>query len=107
MRIKYGLLLLILVMAALFAACEQAPGEITGQVTKSDGSQVSAIIKVYNSAGNVVERTSSNTRGVYYTGRTLPPGKYTVRAFKRGEQVGEDYEVTVTPDGSIVCNIVI
>jgi len=107
MRMKYGFLLIALFVAGLLAACETAPGEITGKVTYSNGRDASVMIKVFDASGNVVHTASSSTGGVYYTGRRIPPGTYIVRAFKGDEQVGEDHEVTVDPDASVVCNIVI
>ena len=107
MRINYALLLLTIFAAGLLAACEVAPGEITGKVTYSDGRAASVMIKVFDFSNNVVHTASSSAAGVYYTGRRIPPGDYTVRAFRGDEQVGEDYQVTVEPDSSMVCNIVI
>ena len=65
------------------------------------------MIKVFDSSNNVVNTVSTGSSGTYYTGRRIPPGTYTIRAFRANEQVGEDYEVTLEPDGSSVCNIVI
>lgn len=107
MRMKYGLLLIALFIAGLLAACEIAPGEITGKVTYSDGRSASVMIRIFDASNNVVCTASSSTSGTFYTGRTIPAGTYTVRAFKGEEQLGEDYEVTVDPDASVVCNIVI
>jgi len=107
MRMKYGFLLVAILAAGLLASCEVTPGEITGKVTYSDGRAASVMIKVFDASNNAVHTTSSGTGGTYYTGRRIPPGTYTVRAFKGDEQVGEDYEVTLEPDASVVCNIVI
>ena len=107
MKTKYALLLITIFAAALLAACEVVPGEITGKVTYSDGRAASVMIKVFDTSNNAVHTTSSSTGGTYYTGRRIPPGAYTLRAFKGDEQVGEDYEVTVEPDASVVCNMVV
>ncbi len=107
MKIKYGLLLIVLITVALLAACEQAPGEITGKVTYADGRDAAVMVKIFDTSGGLVHTTSTSTGGVYYSGRRIPPGTYIVRAFRGDEQLGEDHEVTVDPDASVVCNIVI
>ncbi len=107
MRMKFGLLLIALFTAGLFASCEVPPGEISGKVTYSDGRSASVIVKVFDLSNNVVHTVSTTMSGTYYTGRRIPPGTYIVRAFKRDEQVGEDHEVTVQADASVICNIVI
>ncbi len=107
MRMKIGLLLIALFTAGLLAACEVAPGEISGKVTYSDGRDATVIVKVFDLSNNVVHTVSTTTGGTYYTGRRIPPGTYVVRAFKRDEQVGEEHKVTVQADASVVCNIVI
>jgi hypothetical protein len=107
MRIKYGLVLIALLTTAILAACENAPGEITGKVTYADGRDAAVMVKIFDASNKVVHTVSTSTGGVYYSGRRIPPGIYTVRVFRGDEQLGEDHEVTVDPDASVVCNIVI
>jgi len=93
-------LFISLVLALLFA-CEQPPGEITGRVTQPSGRGRSLKIHIVNASGKVVWEGYSNTEGTWYTGETIPPGKYTVLYLDpEGKPYpGTEQEVVVTSGG--------
>jgi hypothetical protein len=107
MRNKLALLLLFIFVVGALIACEQPPGEVTGMVKYADGRPASVKIRFFDSAGKQAVEASSSVDGVYYTGKTLLPGTYTVKCFKGEEQVGTEQSVTVESEGSQVLNITI
>jgi hypothetical protein len=105
MRNKLGLLLLCIFVVGILAACEQPPAEVTGMVKYADGRPASVKIRFFDSAGKQTAEATSTPDGVYYTGKVLPPGDYTVKCFKGEEQLGTEQTVSVDADGSKVLNI--
>ncbi len=100
-------LLLILFVSGLLIACEQPPGEITGSTRFADGRPTSVIIKVFDASNRVVTETASTVDGVFYTGRVIPPGSYTVKCFRGEEEVGTSEVIRIEADGSIVQDIIV
>jgi hypothetical protein len=107
MKNKLALLLLLIFVAGILAACEQPPGEVSGMIKYADGRPASVKVRFFDSANKQISEASSNMDGTYYTGKSIPPGTYTVKCFKGEEQVGTDQSVTVDADGSSVLNITI
>jgi hypothetical protein len=108
MRNKIALILLFVLVVGVLAACEQAPGEVSGMVKYSDGRPASVTIRFFDSANKQVTEATSSSDGTYYTGKNLSPGTYTVKCFKGEEELKIDKNsATVEADGSFVLNITI
>lgn len=107
LKTKLSLLVIVLFVAGILIACEQPPGELTGTTKYADGRPASVFVKVFDASGKVATETTSSVDGVWYTGRVLVPGTYTVKCFRGDAEVGISTPQTVEADGSIAIDIVV
>ncbi len=107
MKTKLSLLLIVLFVAGILIACEQAPGEFTGTTKYADGRAASVTVKVFDSADKVVTETTSSVDGVWYTGRVIQPGTYTIKCFRGEMEVGSSPSQTIEADGSLAVDLVV
>jgi hypothetical protein len=107
LKTKLSLLLLILFVAGILIACEQPPGEFTGTTKYADGRPASVIVKIFDAADKVVAETTSSVDGVWYTGRVIMPGTYTIKCFRGDAEVGSVASQTIEADGSIAVDVTV
>lgn len=100
-RVAYLLVCLIL-MGAVLASCESTPGEVSGAIKYADGRGASVRIVLTSDAGVEAWSGSSDTDGVFYSGKVVPPGTYKVTLFKGdGTPIAhESKTVDIRPDGT-------
>ena len=107
LKTKLSLLLITLFVAGILIACEVAPGEFTGTTKYADGRPASVIVKVFDSSGKSVAETTSSVDGVWYTGRVIVPGTYTIKCFRGDAEVGSSTPQTIEADGSLAVDVVV
>lgn len=103
------LLVGLILLGAVLASCESVPGEVSGMISYADGRGASVKIVLTNDAGVEGWSGTSDTDGVFYSGKVIPPGTYTVTLFK-GEGVAIEHEpktVDITPDGTTTLTMTI
>lgn len=107
MKNRLSILLILLFAASILFACEQPPGEFTGMVKFADGRPASVIVKVFDSSGRAITETASTSDGVFYTGKVIPTGSYTIKCFRADEEVGASETLQMESDGSVAVEIVV
>ncbi len=108
-RIAY-LLVCLFLLGAVLASCESTPGEVSGMIKYADGRGASVMIVLTNTATNEEGWSgTSNSDGVFYSGKVIPPGEYSVTLFKPdGTKIDHEAKtVTITPDGTATITVTI
>src|SRR3989440_10048221 len=100
-----GLMLLIMLGAAISSSGQTVFGRISGTVKDSNGSAIpNATVTITNAATNLV-RTATTDEDGFYTATNLPVGSYTVAAVGNGFKKAEESGIAMTADARLTIDL--